>query len=170
MTECYQTSIDFPSVKRRKVEADFSGGDISSNGGALLLRQVDCQLGLTRNVAKALSDQRRQTSCEFSLEELVKQRVYGLALGYEDLNERFLHDKLYWARGDMGNRIKDQQLGLFAHRTSSHRWWNNKFHRLLSGLTYVLFEGMRRLALQNTSLANTAPNTLRLLLLKIGAV
>lgn len=405
MTECYQTSIDFPSVKRRKVEADFSGGDISSNGGALLLRQVDRQLGLTRDVARALGDQRRQASCEFSLEELIKQRVYGLALGYEDLNDhlhlredlvlqtavsrdatlassatlcrlehranrdsavaiheilfqqfiqahdkaprrlvldfdatdtplhgeqeqcffhgyydhycylplyvfcgrhllvsylrpsnidaakhawgilsllvkalrahwpkteiifrgdsgfcrwrmlrwcdrhqvryivglaknkrlkqqafawiemaeslynltgekqrlfasiqygaktwdkrrrvivkaehtrlgsnprfvvtnleqsdRFLYDKLYCARGDMENRIKDQQLGLFAHRTSSHRWWNNQFRQLLSGLAYVLFEGMRRLALQNTVVEKAAPNTIRLLLLKIGAV
>ncbi|MBR9871447.1 MAG: IS1380 family transposase [Gammaproteobacteria bacterium] len=405
MTECYQTSIDFPPVKRRKVEADFSGGDISSNGGAMLLRQVDRRLDLCRQVARALGDDRRQASCEHSLEELIKQRVYGLALGYEDLNDhthlrddlalqtavsrdntlassstlcrleqrsnresavaiheilfqqfiqahdkapkrlildfdatdtplhgeqeqrffhgyydhycylplyvfcgrhllvsylrpsnidpakhawgilsilvkalrahwpkteiifrgdsgfcrwrmlrwcdrhqvryivglaknnrlkrqaaawiemaetlynltdkkqrlftsiqyaaktwdksrrvivkaehtrlgsnprfvvtnleqgdRFLYDKLYCARGDMENRIKDQQLGLFAHRASSHRWWNNQFRQLLSGLAYVLFEGMRRLALQNTSLATAAPNTIRLLLLKIGAV
>jgi hypothetical protein len=49
-------------------------------------------------------------------------------------SDRFLYDKLYCARGDMENRIKDQQLGLFAHRTSSHRWWNNQFRQLLSGL------------------------------------
>ena len=405
MTECYQTSLQFPSVKRRKVEANFSGGNISGNGGAMLLRQVDRQLGLCRRVAQALDDSRRQASCEFSAEELIKQRVYGLALGYEDLNDhlqlrddlvlqtsvsrdtrlassatlcrlehranrdsavaiheilfqqfiqshdkapkrlvldfdatdtplhgeqeqrffhgyydhycylplyvfcgryllvsylrpsnldparhawgilsllvkalrahwpkteiifrgdsgfcrwqmlrwcerhdiryivgltknsrltrqasawikmagahyaitaekqrlfasiryaarswdkqrrvivkaehtrlgsnprfvvtnleqsdRFLYDKLYCARGDMENRIKDQQLGLFAHRTSSHRWWNNQFRQLLSGLAYVLFEGLRRLALEGTPLKNAAPQTIRLQLLKIGAV
>lgn len=62
----------------------------------------------------------------------------------------YLYDKLYCAHGDMENRIKDQQLGLFAHRTSSYRWWDNQFRPLLSGLAYVLFEGVRRLTLNNT--------------------
>ena len=70
----------------------------------------------------------------------------------------------------MENRIKDQQLDLFAGRTSSHRWWPNQFRQLLSGLAYTLFEGLRRRALQKTRLATASPNTLRLTLLKIGAV
>jgi hypothetical protein len=70
----------------------------------------------------------------------------------------------------MENRIKDQQLDLFAGRTSSHRWWPNQFRQLLSGLAYTLFEGLRRRALQNTRLATASPHTLRLTLLKIGAV
>ena len=95
VTACYQTSLQFPSVKRRKVEADFAGGNISGNGGAMLLRQVDRQLGLCRRVAQALDDSRRQASCEFSAEELIKQRVYGLALGYDDLNDHLqLRDDL----------------------------------------------------------------------------
>jgi len=405
VTECYQTSLEFPSVKRRKVEADFSGGAITSNGGIPLLSQVDRQMGLTRAVARAIGDSRRQASCEHSLLELVQQRVYALALGYEDLNDhhelrndlalqtatsrvetlaspstlcrlehrtdrqsaaaihevlfdqfvkahdkpprrlildfdatdtllhgdqegrffhgyydhycflplyvfcgrhllvsylrrsnsdparhtwailsllvkalrrqwpkveiifrgdsgfcrwkvlrwcechrvnyivglakntrvraqaaqwinkaetlyeqtgkkqrlfasityaalswdtsrriivkaehsrlgsnprfvvtnlkqgdQYLYDKLYCARGDMENRIKDQQLDLFAGRTSSHRWWPNQFRQLLSGLAYTLFEGLRRRALQQTRLATASPNTLRLTLLKIGAV
>lgn len=405
MTKCYQTSIPFSPVKRRKVEADFSGGDISSNGGVLLLAEVDKRLNLSATIAKTLTDNRRRASCKHSLETLIKQRLYGLALGYEDLNdhvelrhdlalqtaasqqdslassatlcrleqrtdrqtaidlhhvlfeqfvkqhkkppkrlildfdatdtplhgeqeERFFHgyydqycylplyvfsgrdllvsylrpsnidgakhawailallvkalrqqwpkvkitlradsgfcrwrmlrwcerqgvdyivgiaqnkrlkaqalewtdlaakrfdatgkkqrlftsiqygaktwdkqrriivkaehtrlgsnprfvvtnlpqtdkhlyDKVYCARGDMENRIKDQQLGLFADRTSCHRWWPNQFRQLLSGLAYVLFEGLRRLALKKTLLAKASPQRIRLTLLQIGAV
>ena len=84
--------------------------------------------------------------------------------------DKFLYDKIYCARGDMENRIKDQQLDLFAGRTSSHRWWPNQFRQLLSGLAYTLFEGLRRKALANTALAKASPNRIRLILLKIGAV
>lgn len=87
MTECYQTPIEFPSVKRRKVEASFSGGDITSNAGIPLLSQVDEKLGLTRAIARVVDDPRREASCEHTLPELLKQRIYGLALGFEDLND-----------------------------------------------------------------------------------
>ena len=61
MTECYKKFIEFPSCKRRRVQADFSGGDVTSEGGSLLLRQVDRRLGLTAAVSKALIDSRRTT-------------------------------------------------------------------------------------------------------------
>jgi hypothetical protein len=405
VTECYQTSLEFPSVKRRKVEVDFTGGDITSNGGIGLLAQVDQKMGVTRAVARAIGDTRRKASCDHSLLELLKQRIYCLALGYEDLNDhqdlrhdpalqtatsrietlaspatlcrlehrsdretaiaihevlfqqfirahdrpprrlildfdatdtplhgeqegrffhgyydhycylplyvfcgrhllvsylrrskidsakhswailsllvkalrrhwpkveiifrgdsgfcrwkmlrwcdrhqvryivgvakndrlkakasswmdlaetlyeftgkkqrvfasirygarswdttrrvivkaehsshganprfvvtnlpqtdQYLYDKIYCARGDMENRIKDQQLDLFAKRASSHRWWPNQFRQLLSGLAYTLFEGLRARALKNTALAKASPNRIRLTLLKIGAV
>ncbi len=70
----------------------------------------------------------------------------------------------------MENRIKDQQLDLFADRTSCHRWWPNQCRQLLSGLAYTLIEGLRRLALQGTELAKASPHRIRLTLLKIGAV
>ena len=70
----------------------------------------------------------------------------------------------------MENRIKDQQLDLFADRTSCHRWWPNQFRQLLSGLADTLFEGLRRMALTGTVLAKASPNRIRLTLLKIGAV
>ena len=405
MTECYQTFFEFPPVKRRKVEASFSGGDISSNGGIPLLSQVDRLLGITEALEKRLTDPRREASCDHSLLELLRQRIYALALGYEDLNDhqglrhdlalqtatarvetlaspatlchleqradretalavhqilfdqfiqahdrpprrlildfdatdtplhggqegrffhgyydhycflplyvfcgrhllvsylrrsdidaarhswailsllvkairqhwpnvqiifrgdsgfcrwkllrwcerhevqyivglakndrlkakadlwtaaaehlyhltgkkqrlfasipygalswdkarrvivkaehsahganprfvvtnlpqtdQYLYDKLYCARGDMENRIKDQQLDLFAGRTSCHRWWPNQFRQLLSGLAYTLFEGLRRLGLAGTELAKATPDRIRLTLLKIGAV
>jgi hypothetical protein len=405
VTKCYQSSFQFPSVKRRNVEADFSGGDITSNAGICLIAQVDRQMGLTRAVARAMGDPRRRASCDHSLLDLLQQRTYSLVLGYEDLNDhdelrhdlamqtatsrvetlaspatlcrleqrsdrhsawaihkvlfdqfiaahkrppkrlildfdatdtplhgdqegkffhgyydyycylplyvfcgrhllvsylrsskidpakhswailsllvkalrqhwpkteivfrgdsgfcrwkllrwcdkhdvryivglaknkrlerkskvwmelaesqhlltgkkqrvfatitygaqswdrtrrvivkaehsshganpryvvtnlpqgdQYLYDKLYCARGDMENRIKDQQLDLFAGRASSHRWWPNQFRQLLSGLAYTLFEGLRTRALKDTALAKASPNRIRLTLLKIGAV
>ena len=87
MTECYPNPIRFSPVKRRQVEADFSGGDITSNGGVQLLSQVDRRLGLTQMVAGVLDDSRRKASCDHSQEDLLRQRIYGLSLGYEDLND-----------------------------------------------------------------------------------
>lgn len=81
-----------------------------------------------------------------------------------------LYDQVYCARGDMENRIKEQQLGLFADRTSAHHWWANLFRLLLSSLAYVLMETIRRLALHDTELAHAQVGTLRLKLLKVGAV
>ena len=83
---------------------------------------------------------------------------------------KYLYDKLYCARGDMENRIKEQQLDLYADRTSCHRWWPNQFRLLLSSLAYVLLESIRRLALQETPLAKAYVGTIRLKLFKIGAV
>ena len=91
MTQCYQNSMEFPRVHRRVVEARFDGGEITCDGGALLLRQADRYLGLTQAVAEALSDPRRRKSCAHDVRSLVRQRVYAVALGYEDLND---HDTL----------------------------------------------------------------------------
>ncbi len=85
-------------------------------------------------------------------------------------NEQELYDNLYCARGDMENRIKEQQLGLFSDRTSCHKWWPNQFRLLLSSIAYVLLESIRRLYLSSTELARSQVNTIRLKLLKIGAV
>lgn len=405
MTNCTQESFQFPVCKRRRVEANFQGGDITSDGGVLLLQQIDRRLGLNQAIAQILDDPRRQASCEHNNLSLLRQRVYALALGYEDLNDhetlrldlaiqtalgrneelassstlcrwenradrktavdmhkvlveqfiasfkkapkrlvldfdatddavhgkqegRFFHgyydhycflplyvfcrnqllvsylrpsmidgarhawailallvkrlrqtwpqvkiifrgdsgfcrwkmlswcernnvgyivgiaknkrlnaltmqlqldakachaalgtkvrwftdiqyaagswnckrrviakiehtdkgsnpryvvtnlsgdsqqlyDRLYCARGEMENRIKEQQLDLFADRTSCHRWWPNQFRLLLSSLAYMLLEAIRRLALKDTELANAYVGTLRLKLLKVGAV
>ena len=405
MTECTQESFDFPACKRRRVEARFAGGDITSDGGVLLLQQADRRLGLSQAVANAITDSRRRASCLHDLPSLIRQRLYGLALGYEDLNDhqalrqdlalqtavgrdtelasastlcrwenqadratawrlhevlidqfiasyrrapkrlildfdatddavhgqqvdrffhgyydhycflplyvfcgkqllvsylrpskidgakhawailsllvkrlrkawpkvrillradsgfcrwkmlrwcehnavdylvgiarndrlnaqaqpflsaaerafqatgrkqrrfhvmyyaahswdqrrrvivkaehtakggnprylvtnlkaeaQYLYDRLYCARSEMENRIKEQQLDLFADRTSCHAWWPNQFRLLLSSLAYTLLEAIRRLALAGTELANAYVGTIRLKLLKIGAV
>jgi hypothetical protein len=85
----------------------------------------------------------------------------------EDAQE--IYDDLYCARGDMENRIKEQQLGLFADRTSAHKWWTNQFRVLLSSLAYVLVETIRRLALKHTDLAQAQVTTIRLRLFKVAA-
>ena len=80
-----------------------------------------------------------------------------------------LYDDLYCQRGEMENRIKEQ-LALFADRTSAHAWWANQFRLLLSSLAYTLVEAIRRLALEGTAMARAQVATIRLKLLKIGAV
>jgi hypothetical protein len=405
VTNCTQTSFEFPPLKRRKVQAEFTGGDITSDGGVLLLRQIDSRLGLLNAVDTVIADPRDPRYIEHSQLSLLRQRIYGICLGYEDLNDhqtlrtdpalqtsvereevlgsqstlcrlenridrqvainihkilieqfiashdeppeelildfdatddpvhgrqegRFFHgyydhycflplyvfcgdqllvsylrpsqidgakhawailallvkrlrevwpdvriifrgdsgfcrhhmlswckrndvgyivgiakneallrcihkpmkwvqeladltgekqrefyqfhyaagtwkrrrkviaklevtdqgenprfivtnlegdkqhlyDEVYCARGDMENRIKEQQLGLFADRTSAHLWWANQFRLLLSSLAYVLMDGIRRLGLKGTELARAQMTTIRLKLLKIGAV
>ena len=405
MTNCTQESFEFPALKRRKIECEFSGGDITSDGGVMLLRQMDKQLGLIEAVDQVLLDPRDKSLIKHSQLSLLRQRIYGLCLGYEDLNDhtqlrkdpaiqtavnrenilgsqstlcrlekqntrqatvdihkifldqfiasfdkapeelildfdatddlthgcqentfyhgyyrhycflplyvfcgdqmlvsylrssnkdgakhsaailkllvtelrkvwpsvkiifrgdggfnrqsiirwcerhnvfyiigytrnarlmkiigaaltttkanfdrtkekqrdfmdfhyaanswnikrhiiaklevtekgqnpRFittnlpgdaqdLYDKIYCARGDMENRIKEQQLGMFADRTSAHEWWANQFRLLLSSLGYILLESIRRIALKGTELEKAQATTIRLKLLKIGAV
>jgi hypothetical protein len=86
-TQCEQEPLLFQDLGSRKVVADFSGGHLSSDGGALLLRQLDRGLGLMRGLARCFRDARQPVWVEHELEQLLAQRVYGLALGYEDLND-----------------------------------------------------------------------------------
>jgi hypothetical protein len=79
--------VGFGKVGRRVVEAAFDGGDIVSDGGSLLLRQVDERIGLTRMAAAALGDQRRKASIRHELRSLLAQRVYGLCCGWEDVTD-----------------------------------------------------------------------------------
>jgi len=90
-TECSAKLFEFEAVERRAVVAGFDGGDITSNGGALLLGQVDRGLGLVRRFAQCFSDRRDPRYVEHQVETLLGQRIFGLVLGYEDLND---HDEL----------------------------------------------------------------------------
>ncbi len=81
-----------------------------------------------------------------------------------------LYDRVYCARGEMENRIKEQQLGLFAGRTSCHKFVANQFRLLLSSFAYGLIETLRRTALAGTELARAQATTIRTKLLKVGAV
>jgi len=77
----------FQDLGSRQVVADFSGGTLSSDGGVLLLREVDAHLGLTHSLAQCFGDERQQVFVDHSVRQLLAQRIYGLALGYEDVND-----------------------------------------------------------------------------------
>lgn len=86
-TDCRNQPLLFQDLGPRKVVADFSGGTLSSDGGVLLLRQVDHALGLTRRLAGCFGDQRDARFVEHAVPELLAQRIYAEALGYEDVND-----------------------------------------------------------------------------------
>jgi hypothetical protein len=87
VTVCTTKIIEYARCKGRKVQAQFNGGDITSDGGVMLLREVDRRLQLTKRIAAALNDPRCPSKTHHSLLHMLRQRVYGLALGYEDLND-----------------------------------------------------------------------------------
>src|SRR3989454_6879701 len=117
-TECTQVSFRFHPLSRRDVVARFDGGSITSDGGGLLLREVERRTGILRQFASCFTDHRNPLFIEHSVLELVGQRVYGLALGYEDLND---HDELrrdpllatLVGRGDPtgAHRLRDRDVG-----------------------------------------------------------
>ena len=90
-------SVGFSRVKGRIIETDFNGGDISSDGGLLLIEQVDRKLGLTRNIAKRLDDTRQVGKIRHESEAMLRQRVFGLSAGWEDLNDsaELRHDSMH---------------------------------------------------------------------------
>lgn len=96
MTECIQDSFEFAPHFSRQVTANFDAGTLTSDGGGLLLRETEKRIGLLRRLGACFTDARRADRVEHRLDELLAQRIYGLALGYEDLNdhEQLRHDPL----------------------------------------------------------------------------
>jgi hypothetical protein len=90
-TQCTPEQLEFHALGRREVIGRFDGGRITSDGGGLLLREADVRIGLLDRLAQCFTDHRNAESIEHSVRTLVSQRVYALALGYEDLND---HDVL----------------------------------------------------------------------------
>jgi hypothetical protein len=90
-TQCSQRTFAFEALGRREVVARFDGGPITSDAGGLLLREVEQRTGIVRQLAGCFTDHRDEDLIEHRVEELLRQRVFGLALGYEDLND---HDQL----------------------------------------------------------------------------
>ena len=107
-TDCNATQFAFEGLGNRQVTASFDGGSITSDAGALLLRQTDCTIGLSQQVADCFHDARASDRIEHSVETLVAQRIHGIALGYEDLND---HDELR----------HDPVLGLLSGKLEARR-------------------------------------------------
>src|SRR5258708_33657354 len=87
MTECKEQRWLFQELGKRKVEVDFGGGYLSSDGGGLILRELERHSSLLRDFSDCFLDHRDPRYIEHSVQELVSQRIHGLVLGYEDLND-----------------------------------------------------------------------------------
>lgn len=87
MTHCNLKMTSFSSLGSKKIEADFNGGRITSDTGALLLREIEQQTGLIKAMNKAIPDPRDPARIEHDQQSMLAQRVFGIALGYEDLND-----------------------------------------------------------------------------------
>jgi len=135
---------------------------------------------LTEQAARVFRDFRYQTRTSWSCERRVIGKAEHLAKGEnprfvvttlstEEWDARRLYEDLYCARGDMENRIKEQQQALFADRTSTHEMRSNQLRLYFSSFAYVLMQTLRRLGLEGTSMARAQCDTIRLKLFKIGA-
>lgn len=238
--QCTQQSFKFQALGRRCVQADFSGGRLTSDAGGVLLREVEKRLGIIEELAECFEDARDSRRVEHRVEELLAwceskrvDYIFGLSRNerlqkqigqqkerakaqfektgracrifvefeyqtrtswsrarrviakVEHLpkggNPRFvvtslkqgrakrLYEKTYCTRGDMENRIKEQQLDLFADRTSTSHMRSNQLRLWFSTAAYLLLHQLRRLGLKGTVMARAQCGTIRLKLLKIGA-
>ena len=126
MPKCTDAPIEFGRVGRRVVEASFDGGDIVSDGGSILLRQVDERLGLTRAAARVFGDGRRAASVRHSIRSLLAQRVYGLCCGWEDVSDHntLRHDlALQTAVGRAEELASAPTLSRLENSTTSAHAW-----------------------------------------------
>ena len=97
MPKCTDRRLEMGRVGRRVIEAAFDGGDIATDGGVVLLKQVNERLGLTRAAARAVGDRRRAASVEHGMRELLAQRIYGLCCGWQDVTDHnTLRHDLVW--------------------------------------------------------------------------
>jgi Transposase DDE domain group 1 len=112
-TECIQSRFKFAGVGSRSVVAQFDGGRITSDGGGLLLREVERRIGLLNRLAHCFRDGRDAGRVQHSVREMLAQRIYGLALGYEDLND---HEQLR----------TDPMMSVLADRVDLERPWRGK--------------------------------------------
>jgi len=132
MTICTTEDFRFGSVKGRVVEGGFNGGAVTSDGGILLLREADRLLGLTAEIAQEMEDGRQAGKCDHSIVSMLRQRVYGIALGSEDLNDQdFLRHDLAWqtAVGAEQPLASSPTLCRFENRASRRLAW--KIHKTL---------------------------------------
>lgn len=134
MTYCNTKNISFSSLKSKKIIANFNGGDVTSDGGALFLREIDNKLGFTKTLAKNIADGRDKRYVNHSIKSMLTQRIYGLALGYEDLND---HDTL---RNDLGFQTAVESNAKLASASTLSRFENTANRTLAVNITKQFVE------------------------------
>jgi hypothetical protein len=141
MPKCTQSELSFARFDRRKIDGDFSGGDVSSDGGILLLREADRRLGLVKALDTILPDPRDPDLIVHRQVDLLRQRIYGLALGYEDLNDHdTLRNDLAWQTAlDRDSALaSDSTLCRLEQRVDRKAAW--RFHQVLIEKFIASFE------------------------------
>jgi hypothetical protein len=144
------------------------------------LHQAEQQFEQTKQAARVFSEFTYRTKKSWSRERRVIAKAEHLdkganprfvvtSLSAERMAGQALYEEFYCARGEMENRIKEQQLALFADRTSTALLRSNQLRLYFSSIAYCLLQALRRLGLQGTSMAHAQCGTIRLKLLKIGA-
>ena len=144
---------------------------------------ADFRKKVAQDFTETGEDQRQFMECEYCTKDGTKFRRIIVKVEHTDRGENVrcivtnlkgdrqeLYDQVYCARGDMENRIKEQQLGLFADRTSTSQWWSNQLRLLLSTFAYILLDRLRTQALKGTDWVKKQCSTLQVNLIKIGAV
>ena len=173
MLWCEQNAVDyvFGLARNERLERRLSAA----------LREAQAQAARTGRPArvfrqfryatlKSWSHRRRVIGKAEHIADKANPRFIVTSLARDEWQAKPLYEQLYCARGEMENRIKEAQLELFADRTSSHTFRANQLRLWLASFAYVLIEALRRLGLRATSFAVATAGTIRLKLLKIGAL
>lgn len=134
MPNCTTSLMNFSPLGRKKITASFTGGSITSDGGLLLLREIDKELGLTHSIAKCIKDERNQSYVDHKAKDIIRQRVYALAAGYEDLND---HDIL---RKDISFQTMVSRDSELASSATLSRFENMVTHNGCVALSKLLVE------------------------------
>jgi hypothetical protein len=124
--------LQFSNLQRQVIKADFSGGNVTSNAGVFLLREVDKKMSLTSEIASILQDKRDSERCTHQLINMLRQRVYAIALGDEDLNDHneLRHDIALQAAVESSNALASPST-LCRFEAQSNREWAWGIHRIL---------------------------------------
>lgn len=134
MPNCTTSSMSFSPLGRKKITASFTGCSITSDGGLLLLREIDKELGLTHSIASCIKDERNQSYVDHKVKDIIRQRVYALAAGYEDLND---HDIL---RKDISFQTMVSRDAELASSSTLSRFENMVTHNDCVALSKLLVE------------------------------
>ena len=142
MTECNAVAVEFSSLGRKKMIADFAGGDLTSDGGLPLLREVDRRIGLIDALDDAIADPRCPFLIEHDQRTLLAQRIFALAAGYEDLSDHqtLRNDTLLTALTDRRLKVGQAQTDPLGSPPTLCRLENHITRRDLVGIAKVLVE------------------------------